>query len=212
MARPPLPLDDLVDRVQYVTWPAGRVIHRIHPDKYGAEQFNASDAGNARFSPIRTPEDAIIPTIYGGTDLECAAMETIFHDTPRTTTLKTLDKNNFSSLVYSQIACDCDLNLINLGSIALHAFGLERRDIIDTPRVDYPYSRMWAEAFHKQCSSAHGLYWQSRQADHAQAIVLFGDRLPSSSLKPLGAHSSVISPPTYTKILQLAIVIKVSIT
>lgn len=204
MAKPLHPPADLNDRIQLVTWPKGRVIHRIHPDQYKSAQFNPSSTGNARFSPISNAASAIIPTIYGGPAFECAAMETVFHDIPHVLGLKTLQKSNISKLAYSEISCDQDLHLIDLRSIALRKFGLERRDIIDTPVSEYPYTRSWAEAFHAQCKDAKGLYWQSRQADHAQAVVLFEDRVPPRALKPRKRAVSILSTPIYSKILKLA--------
>lgn len=211
MAKPLAPPTDLNDRIRLVTWPKGQVIHRIHPEKYRSAQFNPASMGNARFSPIRNVDSDIIPTIYGGSAFECAAMETVFHDIPHVLGLKTLQKSRISELAHSEISCDRDLRLIDLRSIALRKFGLERRDLIDTPVSEYPYTRSWAEAFHAQCKDAEGLYWQSRQADHAQAVVLFGDRVPPSSLKPIKSAVSILSTPIYSKILKLADAIEVLI-
>jgi hypothetical protein len=66
--------------VTHYCWSAGRVFHRIHAAQYGAAEFNESPHGSARFSPLRPQGGAIIPTLYGGETFECAAMETVFHD------------------------------------------------------------------------------------------------------------------------------------
>ena len=211
MAKPLSPPTDLNDRIKFVTWPKGQVIHRIHPEKYGSAEFNPASIGNARFSPIRNIDSDIIPTIYGGSAFECTAMETVFHDIPHALGLKTLQKSKISELASSEIFSDRDLQLIDLRSIALRKFGLQRRDIIDTPVSEYPYTRSWAEAFHAQCKDAQGLYWQSKQADHAQAVVLFGDRVTPGSLKPLKNAVSILSTPTYSTILKLADAIEVQI-
>ncbi|WP_367182496.1 RES domain-containing protein [Edaphobacter sp.] len=42
---------------------------------------------------------------------------------------------------------------------------------------EYPQTRAWALTLHDQYPDAEGLIWTSRQADPAQAIVLFEDRL-----------------------------------
>lgn len=199
----PIPLN-LKDRVSLMTWPKGQVIHRIHPSKYGSAQFNDTNSGNARFSPISDVKSEIIPTIYGGSEFDCAAMETVFHDIPHTSGLTTLEKIKISDLAYSEISCDQDLRLIDLKAVALRRFGLQRRDIIDTDKSEYPHTRSWAEAFHAQCTDAQGLCWQSKQADHTQAIVLFGDRVPVGSLSENRLAVGVVHSPTYAMVLRLS--------
>jgi hypothetical protein len=61
---------------------ANVVLHRVHPEKYAATEFNPGPHGNARFSPIYDASGKSIPTIYAGETFECAAMETVFHDVP----------------------------------------------------------------------------------------------------------------------------------
>jgi hypothetical protein len=60
----------------------GKTIFRVHPDAYDSAQFNPSATGNARFSPLVKAAGVAIPTIYAGTTLDCALMETVFHDVP----------------------------------------------------------------------------------------------------------------------------------
>ena len=62
----------------------GTVLHRVHQSQYQADQFNPGLRGNARFSPIQDNQGQAIPTLYAGTTLPCALMETVFHDVPHT--------------------------------------------------------------------------------------------------------------------------------
>src|ERR1700743_2340682 len=55
---------------------------RVHPASYRATEFNPSERGNARFSPIRRPDGTIIPVLYGASTLAGAIMETVLHDIP----------------------------------------------------------------------------------------------------------------------------------
>ena len=64
------------------TWKAGAWLHRVHLDVCAAEAFNPDIKGNARFSPIVNAAGKPIPTLYGGTSFNCAAIETVFHDVP----------------------------------------------------------------------------------------------------------------------------------
>ena len=49
----PNPTTMKVGKEDYHLLKAGTPLHRIHPKVFGATQFNDSDKGSARFSPIR---------------------------------------------------------------------------------------------------------------------------------------------------------------
>jgi hypothetical protein len=199
------PSADLRKAVMQMIWPKGQVIHRIHLDLYLAAQFNPGIKGNARFSPIKDTKGSSIPTLYGGMTFECAAMETVFHDVPFAVGLKTYDKAKLTGQVASQVVPTRDLLLADLSATALRKLGIERSQLIDTEKDRYPQTRVWAEAIHAQCPDVDGLCWVSRQDDRARALVLFGDRVPSSDLAPLGLSISITSDPeVYTGLLHLA--------
>lgn len=200
----PQPPADLSKLAQTMTWPAGQVIHRIHPDDYAADAFNPGPHGNARFSPIKDAEGAQVPTIYGGTNFDCAAMETVFHDVPFTAGLKTVDKSKLVGKLYSQVVPSRDLVLIDLRSTALRRLGVRRNELIDTEKDEYPGTRAWAEAIHAACPTVDGLCWTSRQDDSALAIMLFGLRVTSGDLQAGGSVHIVSDGPTYSNLLKLA--------
>jgi hypothetical protein len=122
-SRVPTPLADIAKLVKTVTWPKDRVIHRIHLKIYGSSEFNPGPKGNARFSPIKAADGASIPTLYGGTTFDCAAMETVFHDVPFAAGLKTFDKQKLIDQVYSQVTPRRDLDLVDLSTTALRKLG-----------------------------------------------------------------------------------------
>ena len=201
----PEPRSDLGRLVKTMTWPAGQVIHRVHLDRYDGSAFNPGLNGNARFSPIQDAAGTSIPTLYGGTSFDCAAMETIFHDVPFAPGLKTFDKVKLTDQVYSTATSRRDLVLADLSATALRALGLRRSELIDTEKDQYPGTRKWAEAIHAQCSTVDGLCWVSRQDDRARAVVLFGDRIATSDLVLEGASRSVCGDTDiYTDLLVLA--------
>lgn len=188
-----------------MTWPKGRVLHRVHLDLYDAAEFNPGVRGNARFSPIKDAAGASIPTLYGGVTFECAAMETVFHDVPSAVGLKTYDKAKLIGQVSSRAIPTRDLLLADLSSTALRKLGVERGQLIDTEKDRYPQTRVWAEAIHVQCPDVHGLCWVSRQDDRSRAVVLFGDRVRSADLAPDGSSVAILSDPAvYTSLLELA--------
>ena len=157
---------------------------RVHPASYRATEFNPSKSGNARFSPIRRPDGAIIPVLYGASTLAGAIMETVFHDVPTPPGGYILDIEDLreQDLVVSRVRPKRRLQAVDLSTKGLKPLGLQRTDLIDTPVTAYSLTRGWGEWLHG-ATSARGLLWTSRQDDAARAVALFGDRLPESALK-----------------------------
>jgi RES domain len=125
----------------------------------------------------------VIPTIYAGTTLDCALMETVFHDVPFVTGPKNWSKaTHVAGKVYSQPSLRRNLALIDLSAVPLRKLGISRKDLIECDGSQYPETRAWALALHDQYPNAEGLTWTSRQADPARALVLFEDRLTGAVL------------------------------
>lgn len=157
---------------------------RVHPASYRATEFNPSKSGNARFSPIRRPDGAVIPVLYGASTLAGAIMETVFHDVPTPPGEYILDVEDLreQDLVVSLVRPKRRLQAVDLSTKGLKRLGLHRTDLIDTPVNAYPLTRNWGEWLHGATTAA-GLLWTSRQDDAARAVALFGDRLPESAFK-----------------------------
>ncbi|WP_363808661.1 RES family NAD+ phosphorylase [Pseudomonas brassicacearum] len=135
----------------------GDVLHRVHQDKYQSDQFNPGVRGNARFSPIQDDQGRAIPTLYGGTTVDCALMETVFHDVPHTASFKSFDKGKLPGQVHSAVQISQPLHLVDLSSVALRKLGVTRKQLIDTEKDQYPATRKWAETIHRQWSDVQGL-------------------------------------------------------
>lgn len=203
MAETPQPSGTL--QLSTLTWAAGTAIHRIHLERYRADQFNPGLHGNARFSPIRDAHGQPIPTLYGGTSFDCAAMETVFHDVPFVAGFKTYDTGKLNEQQHSQLRCLQDLLLVDLSSKALRKLGVARNRLIDTEKDQYPTTRQWAEAIHRQRDDVQGLCWTSRQDDSERALMLFGDRVAAATLERLGqARSLMHDSAAYMQVLELA--------
>jgi len=136
---------------------------------------------------------AVIPTIYAGTTLDCALMETVFHDVPFVAGPKNWSKaTHVDGKVYSQLTLSRNLALIDLSAVPLRKLGISRKDLIECEGSQYPETRAWALALHDQYPNAEGLTWTSRQADPARALVLFEDRLTGSALTAHGTPTSLL--------------------
>lgn len=165
-----------------ILWGKDRQFHRIHDAAYPGNGFNPSRGGNARFSPIIDSEGKIIPTLYAGTTLDCALMETVFHDVPFAVGFKPLSMKKIVGKVHTVFRAKFDFKLIDLGTIALRRLGVDRAHLIDTTKRHYPETRKWAEHLYVQYGDVQGLRWTSRQDDNARAVMLFGTRVKSADL------------------------------
>lgn len=192
----------------YVTlWklPSRQVLHRVHQDLYKADQFNPSLKGNARFSPIRDAGGNSIPTLYAAVTFEAAAMESVFRDVAHVPGFKHYDKRKLEGHLHSRVKVKHALKLADLGSVALRKMGVQRKQLIDTEKDQYPATRRWAEAIHMQHPDIQGLSWISRQDDSARAVVLFGDRIPKGALQQVGDSRSLLKDEqVYAELLNLA--------
>jgi hypothetical protein len=161
-----------------IDWKPDAPLHRVRAGAWGPAEFNLSRFGNARFSPLFDNSDNIVPTLYAGTTLDCALMETIFHDVPYASGLKTVSKaSRIAHHLISRIQLETKLTVIDLSAIALRKLGISRTDLLETEKDHYPVSREWARTLYSQYTQAQGFLWTSRQDDRSLACILFGDRI-----------------------------------
>lgn len=173
--------------------PAGLVIHRIHDQRFAADEFNPG-FGKSRFAPLEATDGRTVPTAYGATSLECAIHETIFHDIGGPAEFKSVSWTEIDRLSYSTLCTRTEMNLVALFAADLLKWGIERRNLIDTPRRTYGRTRRWAEAIHAQAPEAAGLVWVSRRYDQAYGLMLFGDRIGQDGLEPRSSTRLTADP------------------
>lgn len=196
-----------------MTLSSGTILHRVHLRKYSATTLNPGTIGNARFSPITNKNGHPIPTIYAGSSMDCALMETVFHDVPHSPGFNSFDEQKLANHVHSKLKLKRTVSLIDLSSLALRRLGLKRNQLIDTEKDVYPATRAWACAVHRICEYAQGLFWVSRQDDTARAMMLFGDRLSKQTLEQVDfSHSLLGDYGTYAKVFDLAERISLTLT
>lgn len=191
-AGPPSPPKRLDATLVTLKLGRGLKLHRVHNLAFGGSEFNTNTKGNARFSPITDDAGVLIPTLYAGTTLDCALMETIFHDLPFKAGFKPFSKLKMDGKVHSVLNPTADLRLIDLSTVALHKLGVKRTQLIDTTKAHYPATRHWAQALYTQFPNAQGLRWTSRQDDQAHAVMLFGTRVSPSDIGWDGTSESLL--------------------
>nr|WP_111300276.1 RES family NAD+ phosphorylase [Paracoccus saliphilus] len=175
-------------RASFRQLPAGTPLHRIHDGRFGSVEFNGTALGNARFSPIRRPDGAIIPTIYAAQSFECAISETILRcpdqemfdqATGRANTVVERP-HKWRASVHSSLDTTRDLRLVDLTGRGQRQLGINRNALLAGPTGTYGATRAWAEAIHAGTPDADGLFYTSHQYGDEFAIMIFGDRAPDA--------------------------------
>lgn len=186
-----------VGKEAYIVLDKGTELHRIHPDAFEAGRFNPTNAGNARFSPIRDTGGNTIATIYAAQTFSCATCEIILRcpDTPPTDpktglpTFQIVYPADFRAYNHSIVKTTAELNLVDLTNSGQRKLGVNQNALLAGPRSTYPATRAWAERIHATCPKAHGIYYSSVQFGPDFAVLLFGDRAGPGILDPVSTRS-----------------------
>jgi hypothetical protein len=158
------------------------VLWRVYPQKYDVDGFNDTPLGNARFSPIEVA-GSIVATLYAGSTLDVALMETVWHDAP-------IPSHDFDLILKAateprrvgSFKPSGALRLVDLTAVGLRRLGLTRSNVIDGDQADYPITRQLCTWLYENKPEAQGVCWISRQNDEGWAVVLFKPRLGDISL------------------------------
>lgn len=198
-----------IGKQAYFVIPRGTELHRIHRDIFGSTQFNGTDKGEARFSPITDVAGAIVPTIYAAETFDCATCEIILRcpDAPPPASAlgvrQIVFPTDFADRMHSVVRTTSDLKLVNITTAGQRLIGVDHSLLLAGPTSTYPATRAWAAQIHAKCPDAHGLYYHSHQYGPKFAIVLFGDRVPGAALVPI-SQRSVADPVCHDAIAALA--------
>ena len=157
--------------------PADTELRRVHSSAFDSKSFNPCLGRPSRFAPLRQPDSTCVPTAHAAQSFECAVHEVIFHDVPPGTHPRSVPLSAIEPLSYGIIRSRRALTLASLHEPDLNAFGLDRRDLIDTLPSEYGQTAKWPLAIHDAHPDIEGLIWTSRRCDPYVAYVLFGDRI-----------------------------------
>ena len=201
----PFPLPGIINDPHTYSLKKGTPLWRVHPSQYAEREFNPGK-GNARFSPIMDAKGNQIPTIYAGSDIGAAIMETVYHDVPFGQGVKTYDRSRFNGSVISCITSTRDLCLAKLFGPATRNYPSEYGGLTQSDAIHYPSTREWAIALHacvmSQGAQLDGLIWMSRQHSGQQALMLFGDRVSASDLQIIQPLSPITMHPDASVLLE----------
>jgi hypothetical protein len=171
--------------------PAGTLLWRIHPDKYGPADFSGVLAdphfGGGRFDA--TP-DAAYGYLYAALADHAAAAETLLRDLafppdrPRI-----LPRRLLSGRRLSQVETTSDLTLLSLVTEPDLAAVRQDHWLIHSRAKDYAFTRRWAHWLREQAPWAQGMIWSTRRDLGELSMLLFRDRCPGDVLAATGVPS-----------------------
>ncbi len=185
------------------TWERDRPLVRCHSARFGPAGFNPG-IGIGRFHPFKDANGDVVPTLYAAETLDGALAETVFHSLPVRGPGKKVRKVALRSLVLSNFACHRDLRLAQLFGFGLRRLGVSRLMLIEVAKRQYARTAAWARALHACDQLIDGLVWVSRQNDGTRSVILFGDRVSTSSLRSLGDSMPLNDGPGYDAVLNAA--------
>jgi hypothetical protein len=178
---------------------------RVHSADYPALSFNPCEKSNARFSPFSDDQGLIVPSLYAGSSIKAALMETVFHETPVPSSGSLLVERNIAERKWARTTFTNTeaLRLVDLTTVGLQRIGLTRPQVIDTTSAKYRSTQSFARYLHAQFPDAHGIRWVSRLYDEGTCIVLYKDRIKSGMLVQLSPTTGVLEGATLTHLLDL---------
>jgi hypothetical protein len=170
---PPVPLH----APNYTSLSKGTLIHRVHLSTYAGNSFNPCAGGQTRFAPITDASGACIPSLYGGSTLDSAIYETIFHDIPAKAAMKTVRKADVTQRSHTGLTLTRTMTLVSLRSPDLLNWAITRNSLIASSPKLYSQTAAWAKAIHDAFANADGLVWTSNKCDPDSAYLFFGGRV-----------------------------------
>jgi len=178
----PAALDPLITSL-----PPRSLLFRVHPVFFGPTESNPGRGRGARFHFIRNAAGATVPSFYAAESEDAAIAETVFHDVPvRPAGLRVVSfSRKLRDRVLSAVRTHREIQLVQLHDLGLERLGLRASEITDTDPSEYPTTRRWAQALHR-CGAQGGLVWMARRFNSHRAWTLFGDRVASRDLEPVG--------------------------
>jgi hypothetical protein len=157
----------------------GTRLWRVHPQAYGAFEFNArlSDPlwDGARFDATVADK---YPCLYAGLSDVTALAETLLRDIASDERgYRVVPNDKALGRRISRLTLTQDLDLVSLiDGRDLGAIGQDDW-LVSCPPRDYPQTRDWGHWLRRAAPRTHGLIWDSKRDRGGLALVLFGDRI-----------------------------------
>ena len=171
-----------LEQPNVVEFEKGKAVHRIYKLQYLGNEFNPCRGGATRFAPIHDQKQNCIPTLYAADTTQAAIYETIFHDVPLDSDLKSVPITILRGYQQCALILNRPLHLASLRAPDLMKWGVTRTALIASSSDHYRDTIKWAQRVHVQFSELDGTLWMSNQCDPNSAFLLLGDRVKSSEL------------------------------
>lgn len=159
--------------------PAGTRLWRLHPDHYGAAEFNPTLAHEFfRGSRFDATEKDPYPYLYAALDPVTALSEVLLRSVEfdDATGIRLVPWAQASRYRLSMLRTTAELSLVDLTTAEGLASVWQDAWLVDCEEEDYAKTRYWARLIREHCARADGLLWQSKRCRPRAALQLFGDR------------------------------------
>ena len=168
---------------EYKTLRKGKILHRIHHEKYGFDQFNPGEGGPTRFTPFYDSSGKPVPSLYASSTLRATIHETIFHDFLPSNEEQTIPIRSIHKRIHSKFQTKRALRLVELRNPFVKKWGISQVDLIGSRPTLYDETARWAQAIYEDFPEAEGLIWTSAQRDPDDAILFFGGRVKAADFE-----------------------------
>jgi hypothetical protein len=122
----------------------------------------------------------MVPALYLAETREAAVAETLLRNIP-IGARGLLRRPTYQDSVLAGLEITRPLRIAEFYGLGLtRRLGVEANQLTDTPEVNYPQTRKWAEAAHT--AGYEGIGWMSKRDNSAKAYMLFGDRVGEADL------------------------------
>lgn len=163
---------------------AGTVLYRVHQKAHPADSFNPNPChryyGGGRFDGT---DDDPYPFLYAGGTVDNCIAETLLRDLPIADTgARCLSRKQVRGRRISAVTITADIEVVSL--VSGKDLGAVAQDpwLTVADPCDYAQTRHWGHWIRQHARTAGGYMWQSRREPMTMSYVLFGDRVPRSTV------------------------------
>ncbi|MFJ5883673.1 RES domain-containing protein [Kitasatospora cineracea] len=180
----------MTDELRDLVLHRGTRMHRVHRTHRTPVQFNPDASERTRRGGRfdATPDDPY-PYYYAALTPEAAAFEVLLNEQARAVREPEVHRAAKGRTI-SEVQLTANVRLVALLRPEDFAAAGQGEWLVRNGAEDYPRTRRWARAARVRAPWAQGLIWRSAGDGRSCSVVLFGDRVAASVLRPLegGSH------------------------
>ena len=154
--------------------PVGRVLWRIHSERYAPVEFNPVPAARKREPGRFDSADGSYASLYAGeTRLTAFAEVFLRGETVLASSVRSVPRKKIEGLRLSKLTTGASISFVSLvGAEALGRLGQDSW-LTSCDEIDYPITQRYAQSIRQWAPWAQGLVWLAKRDNAHLAYVLF---------------------------------------